>query len=73
MEIKFDTLTDQQCVDIIAHFVKRKMVGDNSKIVIHTPEKMDITITRKKTKNDLSDDGSAAALCAAAGCLITPM
>lgn len=25
MKIKFDDLTDQQCVDIIAHFVDKKM------------------------------------------------
>lgn len=60
MVIKFDSLTDQQCADIIAHFVKRKMNGDIDKIVIHTPEKMDITITRKKKGDDILDDGLAA-------------
>ena len=43
MEIKFDDLTDQQCVDIIAHFIKRKNVNE---IIIHTKED-DIVI--KKT------------------------
>ena len=43
MKIKFDDLTDQQCVDIIAHFVKRKNVNE---IIIHTKED-DIVI--KKT------------------------
>ena len=31
MEIKFDDLTDQQCVDIIAHFIKRKNVSQTIK------------------------------------------
>ncbi len=35
MEIKFDDLTDQQCADIIAHFIKRKNVNE---IIIHTKE-----------------------------------
>lgn len=43
MEIKFDDLTDQQCADIIAHFVKRK---NGNEIIIHTKED-DIVI--KKT------------------------
>lgn len=43
MKIKFDDLTDQQCVDIIAHFVKRK---NGNEIIIHTKED-DIVI--KKT------------------------
>ena len=43
MEIKFDDLTDQQCADIIAHFIKRKNVNE---IIIHTKED-DIVI--KKT------------------------
>ena len=43
MEIKFDDLTDQQCADIIAHFVDRK---NASEIIIHTI-KDDIVI--KKT------------------------
>jgi len=64
MVIKFDSLTDQQCADIIAHFVKRKMIGNVDKIVIHTPEKMDITITRKKKDDNILDDG----LAAVAGC-----
>lgn len=64
MEIRLDKLTDQQCADIIAHFVKRKMIGNVDKIVIHTPEQMDITITRKKKGDDILDDG----LAAVAGC-----
>ena len=43
MKIKFDDLTDQQCVDIIAHFVDRK---NASEVIIHTKED-DIVI--KKT------------------------
>ena len=35
MEIKFDDLTDQQCADIIAHFIDRKNVNE---IIIHTKE-----------------------------------
>ena len=64
MEIKLDKLTDQQCADVIAHFVKRKMVGNVNEIVIHTPEKVDITITRKKKMEDSPVD----ALVAVAGC-----
>ena len=33
MKIKFDDLTDQQCADIIAHFVDRK---NGNEIIIHT-------------------------------------
>ena len=35
MEIRFEDLTDQQCTDIIAHFVKRKMTGKVKEIIIH--------------------------------------
>ena len=35
MEIKFDDLTDQQCADIIANFIKIKNVNE---IIIHTKE-----------------------------------
>ena len=56
MEIKFDDLTDQQCADIIAHFVKRKNVNE---IIIHTKED-DIVITKKrkseKRKSEIYDD-----------------
>ena len=56
MEIKFDDLTDQQCVDIISHFVDRKNV---SEIIIHTKED-DIVITKKrkyeKRKSEICDD-----------------
>ena len=56
MEIKFKDITDQQCADIIAHFVKRKGVDE---IVIHTKE-YDIEITKKPKKDDvIADDGSA--------------
>ena len=51
MEIKFDDLTDQQCVDIIAHFIKRKNVNE---IIIHTKED-DIVITKKR-KSEICDD-----------------
>lgn len=48
MRIKFEDLTDQQCADIIAHFVDRNNV---SEIIIHT-KKNDIVITKKKkTRN----------------------
>ena len=56
MEIKFDDLTDQQCADIIAHFVKRKNVNE---IIIHTRND-DIVITKKrkyeKRKFEIYDD-----------------
>ena len=51
MEIKFDDLTDQQCADIIAHFVKRKNVNE---IVIHTKED-DIVITKTPKITDYFD------------------
>ena len=51
MKIKFDDLTDQQCVDIIAHFVDRNNV---SEIIIHT-KKNDIVITKKR-KPEMCDD-----------------
>ena len=56
MEIKFDDLTDQQCADIIAHFIKRKNVNE---IIIHTRND-DIVITKKrkseKRKSEIYDD-----------------
>ena len=51
MKIKFDDLTDQQCVDIIAHFVDRK---NASEIIIHTRND-DIVITKKR-KSEIYDD-----------------
>ena len=51
MKIKFDDLTDQQCADIIAHFVDRK---NASEIIIHT-KKDDIVITKKR-KSEIYDD-----------------
>ena len=51
MEIKFDDLTDQQCADIIAHFIDRK---NASEIIIHT-RKDDIVITKKR-KSEICDD-----------------
>ena len=51
MKIKFDDLTDQQCADIIAHFIDRKNV---SEIIIHT-KKDDIVITKKR-KSEICDD-----------------
>ena len=51
MEIKFDDLTDQQCVDIIAHFVDRK---NGNEIIIHTRND-DIVITKKR-KSEIYDD-----------------
>lgn len=49
MKIKFDDLTDQQCVDIIAHFVKRKNANE---IIIHTKTE-DIVIKKKLKTDDL--------------------
>ena len=51
MEIKFDDLTDQQCADIIAHFIKRKNVNE---IVIHTKED-DIVIKKTPKITDYFD------------------
>ena len=51
MEIKFDDLTDQQCADIIAHFVKRKNVNE---IIIHTKED-DIVIKKTPKITDYFD------------------
>ena len=61
MEIKFDDLTDQQCADIIAHFIKRKNVNE---IIIHTKED-DIVITKKR-KSEIYDD----VLPTCIGCII---
>lgn len=66
MEIRFDEITDQQCADIIAHFVKRKNVDE---IIIHTKTE-DIVITKKPTLSELDDisdfgcDFGGAAACA---------
>ena len=51
MEIKFDDLTDQQCADIIAHFIDRK---NASEIIIHT--KKDDIVIKKKRKPEICDD-----------------
>ena len=51
MKIKFDDLTDQQCADIIAHFIKRKNVNE---IIIHTKE--DDIVIKKKRKPEICDD-----------------
>lgn len=51
MKIKFDDLTDQQCADIIAHFVKRKNVNE---IIIHTKED-DIVIKKTPKITDYFD------------------
>ena len=51
MEIKFDDLTDQQCADIIAHFIKRKNVNE---IIIHTKED-DIVIKKTSKITDYFD------------------
>ena len=51
MEIKFDDLTDQQCADIIAHFIKRKNVNE---IIIHTKED-DIVIKKTPKITDYFD------------------
>ena len=48
MEIKFDDLTDQQCADIIAHFIKRKNVNE---IIIHTKEDDIVIKTTPKVAN----------------------
>ena len=63
MKIKFEDITDQQCADIIAHFVERKGVDE---IVIHTKE-YDIEITKKPKHTSCDDDGAfdgGAAACA---------
>jgi len=62
MIVKFEDLTDQQCADIIAHFVKRKNVDE---IIIHTKSE-DIVVTKKPRLETLDDCGgfAAAAACA---------
>lgn len=51
MEIKFEDLTDQQCVDIIAHFLKRKNANE---IIIHTMAD-DIVIKKQPRVGDYFD------------------
>lgn len=60
--IKYEDISDQQCADIIAHFVKRKNVDE---IVIHTKTE-DIVITKKPRLSELEDisDFGCAASCA---------
>ena len=53
-KLLYDDITDQQCADIIAHFVKRKMVGDIKEIIIHT-ETDDIVIKKRHKNDDLND------------------
>ena len=60
-KIRFDEITDQQCADIIAHFVKRKGVDE---IVIHTAD-YDIEITKKPKNNEYVDAMDGAAFVAA--------
>jgi len=67
MEIRFEDITDQQCADIIAHFVKRKNVDE---IIIHTNED-DIVITKKPKQSDIVDSGGFA--CAAACALMATL
>lgn len=52
MEIKFEDITDQQCVDIIAHFVKRKNANE---IIIHTKTADDIVIKKQPRVDDYFD------------------
>ena len=51
MEIKFEDITDQQCADIIAHFVKRKNANE---IIIHTKTE-DIVIKKTPRIGDYFD------------------
>ena len=50
MNIPFEKLTDQQCADIIAHFVNRKMA---KQIIVHTPSE-DIVVTKKEKNTKAS-------------------
>ena len=56
MEIKFDDLTDQQCADIIAHFVD---INNAIEVFFHIRND-DIVITKKrkseKRKSEIYDD-----------------
>jgi len=51
MVIKFEDITDQQCADIIAHFVKRKNANE---IIIHTKTE-DIVIKKQPRVDDYFD------------------
>ena len=51
MEIRFEDLTEQQCVDIIAHFLKRKNANE---IIIHTMVD-DIVIKKQPRVGDYFD------------------
>ena len=51
MEIRFEDLTDQQCTDIIAHFVERKMTGKVKEIIIHN-DNDDIIIKKEPRLED---------------------
>lgn len=65
MSIRFEDITDQQCVDIIAHFVERKGVDE---IIIHTKND-DIVITKRHKVENL-DDSSVFDVAGVTGCLI---
>ena len=56
MSINFDDLTDQQCVDIISHFVKRK---NTPEIIIHT-ETYNIIVKKEEKTEDVIPDAFAA-------------
>jgi len=51
MEIRFEDLTDQQCADIIAHFVERIMTGEVKEIIIHN-DNDDIIIKKEPRLED---------------------
>lgn len=65
MGIRFEDITDQQCADIIAHFVKRKGVDE---IIIHTKND-DIVITKRNIVENL-DDSNVFDVAGVTGCLI---
>ena len=66
MEIKFEDITDQQCVDIIAHFFKSKGAD---KIIIHA--KSDDIVVTKKPRLETVDDGGGFACTAACALMAT--
>lgn len=70
MILKLKDLTDQQCADVIAHFVERKNVDE---IIIHT-KKDDIVVTKKPRLENLDDlDDTSGFACAGACALIATM
>ena len=66
MIVNFEDITDQQCADIIAHFVKRKGVNE---IIIHT--KSDDIVITKKPKHSEDEDMSGFAATAACALITT--